>query len=231
MNCTRDPRSTPSLVVAVIIIAVGLVLLLDRLGIVDAWVLFRFWPMLLIAAGLSHLLRPGGCGKVGGTLMVVVGALFQLSTLDLIRLDWSAAWPLLVIALGGALLWRAISAPRRIRPAGDTSLNEWVMFGGQKIRNATKDFRGGKLLAIFGGFEVDLTKADISQQEAVLDLTAIFAGIEVRTPQHWRILPRVTPVLGGLEDNTTYPKPERPEETKTLIVQGLAMFGGIEIKN
>jgi predicted membrane protein len=214
-----------------IIITVGVILFLDRLGVIEGGRLFRFWPMLLVAAGLSHLLRPGEGGKVGGALMVVVGALFQLSNLDIIRLDWSTAWPILVIAVGVALLWRAVTGPGRIRPALEASLNEWVMFGGQKIRSDTKDFRGGKLLAIFGGFEIDLTKADIAQDEVVLDVAAIFGGVEVRAPEHWRIVPRVTPVLGGFEDKTNYPKPDHPGGPKTLIVKGLAMCGGIEIKN
>jgi predicted membrane protein len=230
MNEYRHPRSVPGMVAALIIITVGVILLLDRMGIIDGGDLFKFWPMLLVAGGLSHLLRPDEGGKVGGALMVAVGVLFQLKNLGIIRLDWSTAWPILIIAVGAALLWRALSGPSLTRATRD-AFNESVVFGGAKLRSDTKDFRGGKLFAVFGGYEIDLTKADIAQDEVLLDVTAIFGGIEIRLPAHWRIVSKVTPILGGFEDKTDYPKADLPGGPKTLILQGLAMFGGIEVKN
>jgi predicted membrane protein len=230
MNEYRHPRSVPGMVAALIIITVGVILLLDRMGIIDGGDLFKFWPMLLVAGGLAHLLRPDDGRRVPGALLLTVGVLFQLRNLDIIRLDWSAVWPTLIIAVGAALLWRALSGPRLTAAARD-AFNESVVFGGAKLRSDTKDFRGGKLFAIFGGYEIDLTKADIAQDEVLLDVTAIFGGIDIRVPPHWRIVSKVTPILGGFEDKTDYPKADLPGGQKTLILQGLAMFGGIEVKN
>ena len=64
----------------------------------------------------------------------------------------------------------------------------------------------------------------------VLDVTCIFGGVEIIVPGDWNIKVEVAAVLGGFEDNRKAPgKPVDPD--KTLIIKGVTVFGGGEIKS
>ena len=57
-----------------------------------------------------------------------------------------------------------------------------------------------------------------------------FGGIDVLVPRGWRIVMNGTPVFGGMADKTERtgaPAAEAP----LLEVNGLALVGGIEVKN
>ena len=52
---------------------VGIILLLDHLGIISAGNLWRFWPLWMIAAGAINLTQPGK--RPWGAFLVVAGVL------------------------------------------------------------------------------------------------------------------------------------------------------------
>ncbi|MGH9373110.1 MAG: LiaI-LiaF-like domain-containing protein, partial [Vicinamibacterales bacterium] len=51
----RGPRLTPQLLVGVVVIAVGLLMTFDNLGLVHAEEYIRFWPTSLIGVGILKL--------------------------------------------------------------------------------------------------------------------------------------------------------------------------------
>lgn len=92
------------------VIALGIVFWLDQVGYlaIDRHRLWVFWPMILIVLGVSKLLSPGGrCGS--GLVLLALGVLFQLHTLD--HLDFHQSWPLVIVATGVAIAWRALREP------------------------------------------------------------------------------------------------------------------------
>ena len=98
-------RYRGSLFFPLILIAVGVIFLLNNLGVVsgDVWSnLARFWPVFLIAIGLDSIYR--GEGMVGAAFLIGVGTVFLLSNLGYLAMDvWQMAlrlWPLLIIAIG-----------------------------------------------------------------------------------------------------------------------------------
>jgi len=116
-------------------------------------------------------------------------------------------------------------------PAGldtDRYIRAAALLGGVKRRNASRDFRGGDATAVMGGCELDLREARIASGEAVLDVFAFWGGVEVRVPPDWAVVLRGMPVLGAIEDQTTAAGvPKRA----TLVIKGVAIMGGVEIKN
>jgi hypothetical protein len=93
--------------------------------------------------------------------------------------------------------------------------------------NNSQAFRGGNLVAIMGGCEIDLSNAAIDG-EAVLDVFAMWGGIEIRVPPDWTVSSQVVPLMGGVEDKT---RPPRGAAIHRLTLRGVAFMGGIEIKN
>ena len=163
-----------------IIVVVGLIFMLDNMGLVSVGHLFRFWPLILVIAGLASL--ASSQGRVKGAVLIVLGALFELDALGIAHFSWSSLWP----------------------------------------------------LAIFGGIEIDLRQATIADEQAELTINALFGGCEIRVPDTWEIVAHGQGIFGGYVDST---KGNIPTEAlgsmprKILILRGVAVFGGVEIKN
>jgi hypothetical protein len=112
--------------------------------------------------------------------------------------------------------------------SSDNTVNLFVVMGGATRRLLTHHFKGGTAVAIMGGCKIDLRDAEISQGEAAIDVLAFWGGVEIKVPEGWTIVPQVFPFMGGFEDRTrrvASPTPQR------LIVRGLALMGGIEVKH
>ena len=228
------PRG-PSFFIGLLIVVIGVVLLLDRFGYVVAGDIFRFWPLLLVAAGLAKMLsaREHG-GRVTGGILTIVGAVIFCHRFGYIRFDWAYVWPVILIAIGLSLLSKSLffrSRHREAPKASDSLLNEWVVFGGGRMVNNSPDFQGGEVFATFGGYELDLTKAQMARDEVVLQANALFGGVDIRVPESWSVINKGVGILGGYEDKTTHPRAELGGKQKKLIIKGHAMFGGVDIKN
>jgi hypothetical protein len=224
------------LIPGAILLAIGLIFLLDGFGYIRARNYLQFWPMILIFVGISKIVRRDA--RLWGVIVLLFGVFLQLSELGIGHVTWSQFWPLLLIAGGAMAMWSAIQARRGMPPMPEGSadprntLDENAIFGGVEKRLNSREFRGGRLQAIFGGIELDLRDADMIETEAVIHANAIFGGIELRVPETWFVAARGQGVFGGFSDSTRYSPPSDPEKPKkTLIVLGTALFGGVEIRN
>jgi predicted membrane protein len=232
-----------------LVVAIGMVLLLDQMHLVDQWKVFRFWPLLLVILGLRQLFGCSGwTGRMVGVFFILLGAVFQLENLGYDRIRFETVWPVFIIFGGVLLMVRSLGSRRRYfnlpdeirdklhdQQGGsalmDSRVNVVGIFGGGEYRIQSKNFQGGEATAIFGGFEIDLTQAEIEGEEAVIDITAIFGGGELRVPESWDVSIEGVGVFGGYEDKTHHARPEAGPPKKRLIVKGVAIFGGMEIKN
>jgi hypothetical protein len=229
-----------------IILLIGLALFLNRLGVIPFNPLERFWPLLLIVFGVMNLLSHSG--RFFGFLLITAGAALQLSSLGYIHLSFSDLWPVAIIAVGLLLMWgsletRAVMRGKalkdfqgKLRQVTDaaaydpqTTLNAVAVFGGCE-RRVSGYFQGGKATAVFGGIELDLRDAELDG-DAVLEINCIFAGVEIRVPESWQVHSRSLPVFGGYEDKTRQPNVQEGAKRKALIITGMVVFGGVELKN
>ena len=217
-----------------VICAIGIILLLDHLGVVSARQLWRFWPMLIVVAGIVNFTQRGK--RPWGAFLIVVGTLFQLDSLAIIRFHWSDLWPLAIIAAGLMMIWGSIESRRLGAPVaadGQTGMNAAAIFGGIERRISVRDFRWGRASSVFGGMELDFHDADIDGNEAVLEVNCIFGGAEIRVPETWRVESRSQTLFGGYTDETRVAPTldANAPPRKTLIITGTILFGGVEIKN
>jgi predicted membrane protein len=103
------------------------------------------------------------------------------------------------------------------------------VFGGNHRQVYSKNFKGGEVVAVFGGSDINLTQADF---EGVIrmDVVAVFGGVKIVVPPGWEVRSEVTAIFGGLDDRRTLGVPT-VEPRKILIIEGVAMFGGVDIRN
>jgi predicted membrane protein len=226
-----------------IIVLVGLALLLHHMGVIPFDPVARFWPLLLVVFGVMNLLTRSG--RFFGFLLVLAGAFLQLNKLGITHLSFADLWPIALIAIGLLLMWGSLETrgflhakAKALQDFGrqlggatggpPTMLNAVAVFGGCERRVGAQNFQGGRATAVFGGIELDFRDADMDA-EAILEINCVFGGVEIRVPESWHVHSRSLPVFGGYEDKTR--QPNNPGKTKTLIVTGMVVFGGVEIKN
>ena len=225
-----------------LIVLVGLALLLHTMGVIPFDPVARLWPLLLVTFGVMNLLTRSG--RFFGFLLILAGAFLQLNILGITHLRFADLWPVALIAVGLLLMWGSFETRgflqskakafqnfrEQVAGAGvpPTMLNAVAVFGGCERRVATPNFQGGRATAVFGGIELDFRDADMDA-EAILEINCIFGGVEIRVPENWHVHSRSLPVFGGYEDKTR--QPTNPGKTKTLIVTGMIVFGGVEIRN
>lgn len=227
------PGSYHGIIWGAVILAVGVLLLLDHMGLVAIGHLWKFWPLLMITGGVINLVEPGK--RPWGVFLIIAGTLFQLDGLGFINFRWADFWPLIIITSGAMIIWNSISTCRLAGtlPA-QSEMNATAVFGGVERRITARNFRFARISAVFGGVELDFHDADIDGTEAVIEINVVFGGVEIRVPENWHVEPRNQTVFGGFADSTRGAAAAVDPSTsnrKTLIITGSAVFGGIEIKN
>ncbi|MCW3490635.1 cell wall-active antibiotics response protein [Dethiobacter alkaliphilus] len=220
----------------IIVIAAGIVLLLNNLEFTDINI-FRYWPVLLILWGLNALFTGSRnlAGQGISIFVIIVGAVLLANSLghtdiglgEILRV----LFPLLIILVGVSLfLGRSVS--------GKTT--SAIMGGVERGKKNTWHLENGSYLAFMGGIELDLRHAIIPEGETFLDLTAIMGGIEIRVPADLPVEADGFAVLGGVEffgegsggiiGSARYSPEDKKDNTKILKIQSRAVMGGIDIK-
>ncbi|MEN3338781.1 MAG: hypothetical protein V7647_2457 [Acidobacteriota bacterium] len=222
---------TPQLLVGLFIIGAGVLFTLDNFDVLDARVYLRYWPVALIAIGLLKMGQAcGGGGKLGGSVFVAAGTWLLLESLGIVQISVWQLWPVLLVFFGASLVWQGIRG-RGSRGPRSTDANATIsgmaVLGGGARGNNSRSFEGGDLTAVLGGWDIDLRQAGIDG-EAVIEVFALCGGIEIRVPEEWTVVGRVTPILGGFDDKTRAPQTAGGPR---LVIRGLAIMGGIEVKN
>jgi hypothetical protein len=114
--------------------------------------------------------------------------------------------------------------------AGGDSVDSFAIFSGVQRSVAHRVFRGGRLIAVFGGLHLDLSEATMTEPEARLDVFSIFGGAEINVPPGCDVVMRAVPIFGGV-DMTKKPRQvaHTSETGGRIVVSGLALFGGIDV--
>ncbi|QNA91038.1 cell wall-active antibiotics response protein [Massilia sp. Dwa41.01b] len=219
----------------VMVIAIGLLFFLDNLDIIDVHDALAFWPMVFIFAGVAKLLDTSSPnGYLVGLAGIGIGTAMILQRLGLIYVSWRSAWPLVLIGMGGVLVYRAVTGPRNPThgviddKAGEIAqtVDVTAVLGGFDRRVHTPDFRGGEVTAVMGGCALDLRQASMTG-EAIINVFAFWGGVTLKVPPDWTVILHGTPIMGGFDEKTVRP----PDNSKRLIVRGYAIMGGVEVRN
>jgi predicted membrane protein len=232
-----DERANPlsgRLIVGIALMALGALWTLDNLGLAQAGEVLRWWPVLPLAVGLMKLTGVGMEKQVPfGAFLAIIGGLLLLGELDFVHVGFGIIFPLLFIFMGVQLTMRAMRGSERVVATGpadtDDYVNSFAAMGGLTRRNDSQAFRGGELSAVMGGIQLDLSNAKPADGRAVVEVLAIWGGIEIRVPEDWRVEIEATPVMGGVECNARLAPGVEP--VGTLVVRGFVLMGGVEIKN
>jgi hypothetical protein len=191
----------------------------------------------LAQAAILNDLPPSELGLLApiGTLIERFGGAFGLLT---------RAGAVALLAGGALLISRArkgaaIGATGATGGTGGASgaadrVDHFAMFSGLHRSVASRAFRGGRLVALFGGLELDLTGA-VMTPDARLDVWATFGGVSIEVPKGCEVVVQAVPIFGGVSAAGR----QRPLSVASgaappagrLIIGGIALFGGIDIRS
>lgn len=89
------------LIVGGVLLALGAALLAAELGIVLPVRIWRWWPIVPLALGVSRLaFSTDPARRRGGFWLVVLGIWGGVCMLGLFGLGWGSSWPIWLIAIG-----------------------------------------------------------------------------------------------------------------------------------
>ncbi|MCT4589205.1 MAG: cell wall-active antibiotics response protein [Carboxylicivirga sp.] len=218
----------------IFLIAAGLILLIGNLGYFPYYiedVLFS-WPMIPIAIGLFNLIKREYTAAI---ILLAIGTFFILPELfySLNFRDVFKFWPLLLILIGGMFFFRKRQAStfHKQQMSGDDYIDEVDIFGGGVSQIESQDFKGGKITAIFGGGEIYLDRCQMTSEGAVIDMAVIFGGTKITVPRDWNVKTEVVSIFGGFADKRNFFRETPNDPGKTLIIKGVAIFGGGELRS
>jgi len=203
---------------------------LDNLDILESEPILRWWPALLVVAGVSRLTGIAARRQpVAGAVFTLVGLLLLGNEFDVFNVRFWELWPLALIGVGGLLVFRALRGPTAASPADRLDqVHPFAIWAGLTLKNESQDFRGGDVSAVMGGVELDLRGARTKSPRVVLDVFAWWGGVDIQVPRDWRVVSEVLPLMAGYEDKT---RPAEGETATTLVIRGAVIMGGIEVKN
>jgi len=242
----------------VILVIIGLVILLQNMGFYFPGWLFS-WNMFLIVLGVFIGIKRNfrGAGWLILVILGSFFTMQRIFDVDISRfffplmLTGFGIYLILKPKKYSSGRWRNQADANIVdqpvladEPVGATSSSNWTsnqsytsedvvdsvsVFSGTHKNVFSKNLKGGDIVAVFGGCDLNLTQADF-QGTVVIDVVVVFGGVKIVVPPSWKVRSEMTALFGGLEDKTSI-LPYGAESNKTVVLRGFALFGGVDIKN
>lgn len=229
------PSLSGRLVTGGLIVLVGLLLLLSTTGVAQSTTIWGWLPLVFVLLGLWALLRSGFRNLTGPVMVIAIAGVFLLRNLGLLsEAAVGTWWPLLIVLFGVLFMINRSRRRHRVRSAGlesDGELTAVGIFGGGDRRLSGATFTGGEVLALFGGVDLDLRDVTVPHPPAVLETVCLFGGSEIRVPEGWDVRLDVLALFGGASDSRPRRASDREGGEPDLVVTGIVLFGGVEVRD
>ena len=242
---------------ALLLIAIGAVLLLSKLQIIPAAyndVLFK-WPMLLLVLGIiafvkKHITTGLVLWIVGGFFIIPIIGAVPNSFIGAVPANFTSVyWPVLLI-LGGVLFvfhrlfgtsccshkqkanfhteFKTFSQTSSSSAGNPDYMEKNCAFGSIEHIVLEPEFKGGKINNAFGETIIDLRKTTLKEGETLLDIQCMFGAVVIYVPEQWQVKIKTNAMFGAFEDKRIS---KGVDSASTLVILGSVMFGGAELKN
>ncbi len=231
----RHHSSSNRVIIGVILVFAGFFLVIRNTGLFPDFIdnVIFSWPMLLVSIGLVMTLS--ATEKTAGVIVMAVGGFFMIPLIFRETFHmYNMFWPSIFIIIGIIFIvskrqgWNSATSKGMV---GDDYIDYVNVFSGGERQIVSQNFKGGKISAVFGGIELDLTKAKLVQGISELEIACVFGGATIIVPDDWNVTIEVTPVLGGFSDSRKLIPGRTIDPSKHLLIKGAVIFGGGEVKS
>lgn len=214
-------------------IFLGFLFFLNSLDILDfsiSSIIFS-WPFFFLVIGVFLTLNTNK--KLLGGILSGLGTIFLIPKIfPSVDYNGTIVLAIIFIALG---LYIILNRREKEKTALDQERKDFIddvsIFGGGNKIITSDNFKGGNITAVFGGSEINLKGCKLSEGTNVIDVLCVFGGTTLIVPQDWNVILNVTPIFGGFSNKLIKDPNAVTDQNKTLIIKGLVVFGGGEIKS
>ena len=218
-----------------VLIALGVVVGLNVLGITHIDIFFEgWWTLFIIIPCFIGLFDKGS--KTGNFIGLFIGISLLLACRDIVDMGTllKLAFPAALIIIGFSVIFKGISDKKiseKIEKLKDkektSSKNEYcAVFSGQDLNFANEQFTGASLSSVFGGIKCDLRQT-ILEEDVLINAEAIFGGIDIFPPANVKVKVKSTSVFGGVSNKAIF---TGDDSSPTIYVNATCIFGGVDIK-
>lgn len=183
------------------------------------------WPFIFVIIGLIQFANRTYSSIIVGFLFFLTGVLFLANKWYDLNL-FPYALPLIFIVIGFMIIFRR---KKHDKIAHSTeNLHSFVLLGATDMKSRSNNLKGGSIVNILGGSEIDLRDTVISDKTTI-DLNCFLGGVTVIVPENVRLNISGIPILGAWEDLS---KNDRHDiDDLELKVNCLVVLGGVEFRN
>lgn len=227
-------NSSGKLWTGLILIILGIIFLIDNYNLINFNIpsFLLQWESILIIIGIVIFFSSKN--KITGSILIIIGLLGFFPNF----------WPIVLVIIGVYFILKSKpqektdSNRNKNKPfnEGETDLSEdyideIAIFGGGVKNIISDNFKGGRITAIFGGSEIRLNRSKLAKGENTLEIIALFGSTTLIVPREWKIDIKLIPIFGGFSDKRTKNTNLVYQNNSRLIIRGLVLFGGGEIKD
>jgi hypothetical protein len=101
------------------------------------------------------------------------------------------------------------------------------IFGGSDRSGQWHVAKEIKSVCIFGGSNIDFSEAVFTQREVTIKVFCLFGGVDINVPENVKVVTKAFCIFGGLDNKA--PSSEC-NDAPTLFIEGLVLFGSVDIK-
>ena len=219
-----------NLIWGILLIAIGVIIGLNSLGIANINIFFDgWWSLFIIIPSIVDIIkRPS---KVENYIWLAVGIALLLCAQGILnfKIIGKLILPVILVGIGLSIVLKdkiGAKVKEKIKSLNQDGLEEYyATFSGQEISPKGDEFTGASLNAIFGGIDLNLTEVQI-QKDTLINVTSVFGGVDIKVPSNVNVKVQSTSIFGGVDNKIK----KYTENLPTIYVKAFCLFGGADIK-
>ena len=232
-----------SVIWGIILVAAGVILALNSLGVTNIDIFFKgWWTLFIIVPCTVSLITDRNFDNVTGNLFgIAIGVFLLLCARGV--LDYSIIWKLLlpafVVILGLKMLFRGLVGRKGWEENDEDDEDDEdddeddnkadfdtanAIFSSHRINYDGMEFHSAEINVVFGSAQLDLRNA-IIEGDCKVHTNSVFGGVSVLVPENVNVKVNGSGIFGGVSDKTTH-----REGAPTIYIKSNFVFGGVSIK-
>lgn len=218
----------------IILVGIGIILGLNTLNITNIDIFFAgWWSLFIIVPCFINLFTESD--HTGNLIGLLIGVMLLLSSQDIIdfAIFWKLLVPVVLIIWGASLIFKDTFRSKfneeikKISQKANKDNEYCATFSEQKVNFDNEKFEGANLSAVFGGVKCDLRNA-ILKKDTVINVTAVFGGVDIYVPENVLVKVKSTSIFGGVEEKKKNNTKDKKNQV-IIYINATCVFGGVEI--
>ena len=227
-------KKLKNILFGILFILIGVILALNAIGITTINIFFDGWWTLLIIVPALVGLFDRKSSKTTNLIFLLLGIILLLGCRKIISFGMilKLILPTILIAIGISIIFKDTfnkkinQEIKKISKIVEKQVEYNAVFSGQDIKmNNNESFNNATLNAIFGGINIDLTNMNVEDNK-LINCYAIFGGIDIIVPENVNVEIKSSSLFGGVSNK----KENKNVNDKTIYINSICMFGGVDIK-